>query len=87
MKLKRGQWIAVGIAAVLAVFLIYDPPFEAAAANPASSQVVYAPVNQPPLIGNVPSKIDLPLLLLELGFVAFISGAIFYAAGNQPKKR
>jgi hypothetical protein len=87
MKLRFGQLIALAIAVVFAAFLIYDAPFEAANGNAASSQVVFAPVNQPPTIGNAPAKLDFPLLMLELCFVAFVGGAIFYAAGNQSKRR
>ena len=83
MKLSLGQIIALAIALVFATLLIYDAPFEAAAADTASSQVVYAPVNDPPVIGTARGRIDYPLLLLELGFVAFVGGAIFLATGQK----
>jgi hypothetical protein len=83
MKLKLGQTIALAIALVFSAFLIYEAPFEAAAAESASSQVVYAPVNDPPVIGNARGKLDYPLLLLELGFVAFVGGAIFLAPSQK----
>jgi hypothetical protein len=63
--------------------LIYESPFEAVAADSASAQVVYAPVNDPPVIGNERGRIDYPLLMLELGFVAFVGGAIFLASGRK----
>ena len=83
MKLKLGQKIALAFALLFASVLIYEAPFEASAANPASSQVVYAPINEPPVIGDAPAKLDFPLLLLELGLVVFVGGAIFFASGSQ----
>ena len=83
MKLKLGQLIALAIAVVFSAFLIYEAPFQAAAAESAASQVVYAPVNDPPVIGTARGKLDYPLLLLELGFVAFVAGAIFIATSQK----
>ncbi len=83
MKLKLGQLIALAIAVVFAALLIYDAPFQAAAADATSSQVVFAPVYDPPVIGNARGKLDYPLLLLELGFVAFVAGAIFIATSQK----
>ena len=83
MKLKLGQIIALAIALVFSAFLIYEAPFQAAAAEAATSQVVYAPVNDPPVIGNARGKLDYPLLLLELGFVVFVGGAIFLASSQK----
>ena len=84
MKLKLGQILVIAIALVFAVALfIFDAPFEAAAADSASSQVVFAPVYDPPLIGTSSGRIDYPLLLLELAFVIFLGGAIFLAAGQN----
>lgn len=83
MKLKLGQTIALAIAVVFSAFLIYEAPFQAAAAASASSQVVYAPVNDPPVIGDARGKLDYPLLLLELGFVVFVAGAIFIATSQK----
>jgi hypothetical protein len=83
MKRKLGQMVTLAIALVFAVTLIYDAPFEAAAAESASSQVVFAPVYDPPVIGDTRGKLDYPLLLLELGFVVFVGGAIFLAASQK----
>ena len=83
MKLKLGQVVALAIAVVFAALLIFEAPFEAAAADTPSSQVVYAPVYDPPVIGNARGKVDLPILLLELGFVAFVAGAIFVATSQK----
>lgn len=83
MKLKVGHIVTLAIALVLAVMLIYDAPFKAAAAESASSQVVFAPVNDPPVIGNARGKLDFPLLLLELGFVVFVGGGIFFAVSQK----
>ena len=83
MKLKFGQIVTLAIAVVFAVMLIYDAPFKAAAAESATSQVVYAPVYDPPVIGNTRGKLDYPLLLLELGFVVFVGGAIFLAVSQK----
>ena len=83
MKLKFGQIVTLAIAVVFAVMLIYDAPFKAAAAESASSQVVYAPVYDPPVIGSTRGKLDYPLLLLELGFVVFVGGAIFLAVSQK----
>ena len=82
MKLKLGQLLALAIAVIFAALLIYDAPFEAAA-DSTSSQVVYAPVYDPPVIGNARGKLDYPLLLLELGFVVFVAGAIFVATSQK----
>ncbi len=83
MKLKLGQMLSVAIALVFAALLVFEAPFEAAAADSASVQVVYAPVYDPPVIGNAPGRIDYPLLLIELGFVAFVGGAIFLASSRK----
>ena len=83
MKLKLGHILTLAIALVFAVMLIYDAPFKAAAAESASSQVVFAPVYDPPQIGNARGKLDYPLLLLELGFVVFVGGAIFLAVSQR----
>jgi len=83
MKFKLGQILALAIALVFSAFLIYEAPFQAAAAESASSQVVFAPVNDPPVIGTARGKLDYPLLLLELGFVVFVGGAIFLASGRK----
>ena len=73
MRWTTGRIIAVAIAVVVALLLIYDAPFEAAtAAALAASQVVFAPITSSPIINGVPAKLDLPLLLLELFFVAFV---------------
>jgi len=87
MKLKLAQKIALAIAVLFAGVLVYDAPFHAAAASAASSQVVYAPINEPPVIANEPAKLDYSLLALELFFVAFVGGAICFAAGQYRTKR
>jgi hypothetical protein len=88
MKFVSGRMLSAAIAAVIAAILIYNAPFEAAAATPtASSQVVYAPLFSPPVISGAPAKLDLPLLLLELGFVVFLGSALFFAAGQHKNKR
>ena len=88
MKFVSGRMLSAAIAAVIAAILIYNAPFEAAAATPtASSQVVYAPIIHPPVISGAPAEVDLSLLFLELGFVAFLGSAIFFAAGRHKNKR
>ena len=88
MKFISGRVLCAAIASVIAAILIYNAPFEAAASVPtASSRVVYAPINQPPVISETPAEVDLSLLLLELGFVAFLGSAIFFAAGRHKNKR
>ena len=83
MKLKLGHILTLAIALLLAAILIYDAPFKVVAAESASSQVVFAPVYDPPVIGNARGKLDYPLLLLELGFVVFVGGAIFLAVSQR----
>ena len=86
MKLALGQLLSLTIALGFAALLIFDAPFIATAAEAASaSQVVYAPIFEPPVIGSAAGRIDFPLLFLELAFVAFIGGAIFYANGQKKK--
>jgi hypothetical protein len=84
MKLTVGQMITIAIALGFAALLIFDAPF-IATADAASAQVVYAPLYDPPVIGTAPGRIDLPLLLLELAFVAFVGGALFFASGQKKK--
>jgi hypothetical protein len=86
MKLTTGQLISLVIALGFAALLIYDAPFEPAAANPATSQVVYASVFEPPVIAGEPGRVDWPLLLLELGFVAFIGGGLFFITGQNKQR-
>lgn len=83
MKLKFAQKLVLAIAILFASVLIYEAPFEASAANAASSQVVFAPINEPPVIANQPAKLDVPLLLLELALVAFVGGAIFFGVTTR----
>jgi hypothetical protein len=83
MKLTVGQIISLVIAMIAAALLTFEVPFEAAASGASAAQVVYAPLFTPPDIGGAAGKIDLPLLLLELLFVAFIGGAIFLASGRK----
>lgn len=86
MKLTIGQIVAVAFSLVFAVVLIYYPPFEAATvASSTSSQVVYAPIVTPPVIGAANGRLDVSLLLIELAFVAFIGVAIFLAASQARK--
>ena len=88
MKFTSGQILSMVIALACAALLIYDAPFEAAAAAgvaAASSQVVYAPLFEPPVINGLAGRIDFPLLLLELAFVVFVGGIIFFAAGQKKK--
>lgn len=86
MKFTSGQFLSIAIAIGLAVLLIYDAPFQAATAIAASaSQVVFAPIFDPPLINGAAGRVDLPLLLLELAFVVFVGGMIFFATGQQKK--
>ena len=87
MKFTFGQLISLALALVFAALLIYEVPFQAAAAATAdaSAQVVYAPVFEPPVIGSTAGKIDIPLLMLELAFVAFVGGAIFFATSRKKK--
>ena len=82
MKLTIGQVISLVIALTCAALLIFEAPFEAAASTVAA-QVVYAPLFAPPEIAGAAGKIDFPLLLVELLFVAFIGGAIFLASGQK----
>jgi hypothetical protein len=84
MKLSVGQLVSLVLALGFAALLIYDAPF-IGTADAASSQVVYAPVYNPPLFGTTPGHIDVLLLLLELAFVAFVGGAIFFATSQQKK--
>ena len=57
MKWTLGQIVCVALAVLLAGVLIYHAPFEAAAAVAASaSQVVYAPIFDPPVIGGVAGR-------------------------------
>ena len=88
MKLKLGQLLSLVIAlAVTACSDLFDAPFIASTAEAApSAQVVYAPIYDPPVIGTAAGRIDLPLLLLELLFVAFVGGAIFFAASQKKKE-
>lgn len=83
MKLTTGQIISLVIALAAAALLICEAPYEAASASAGASQVVYAWLFTPPDIGGAAGKIDLPLLLAELAFVAFIGGAIFLASGQK----
>ncbi len=86
MKWSAGQLIAAIVAVALAALLIVEPPFEATAAGVASaSQVVYGFLFDPPTIGGEAGRVDLPLLLLELAFVAFVGGAIFIATSQHKK--
>ena len=87
MKMKFGQQLALVAALLFASMLVYEAPFEASATNPSSSQVVYAPITEPPMIGNEKGKLDLPLLLLELGLVALVGGAIVFASGQYRRDR
>ena len=89
MKWTLGQIVCVALAVLLAGVLIYHAPFEAAAAVAASaSQVVYAPIFDPPVIGVVAGRLDVPVLLIELAFVVFVGGAIFFAASqNKTNKK
>lgn len=87
MKLTSGQILALVVTLVFAAFYIYDVPFmSATAVAAASSQVVYAPIFDPPMINGVAGTVDFPLLALELLFVAFVGGAIFFAASQKAKK-
>ncbi len=85
MKLKFGQKLVLAIAVLFASVLVYEAPFEAKAANAASSQVVYAPINQPPVIADEPGRLDYPMLALELAVVAFMACAIFFAVGSKSR--
>jgi hypothetical protein len=85
MKLTTGQLISLVFVLGFAALLIYEAPFEAAAANAATSQVVYASVFEPPLIAGEPGRVDWPLLLLELGFVSFVGGALFFISGQNKR--
>ena len=88
MKFISGRTLIAAIALLIAAVLIYNAPFEASAQVPAASaQVVYAPIFSPPVISGAAGRIDLPLLLLELVFVAFLGGAIFMAAEQYNNKR
>ena len=87
MKLTLGQLIPVALAVVLTAFLIYDAPFEAANVAASASQVVYAPISQPPVIAGAAAKLDVSLLLMELGFVAFVAAAIFFAATQKKRNQ
>lgn len=86
MSMKLGQKLALASGLLFASVLVYEAPFEAGAAN-SQSQVVYAPINEPPTIGNERGRIDLPLLLLELGMVAFVGGGIFFASSQYRSRR
>ena len=87
MKFISGRALSVALALAIAAILIYNAPFEAAAAVPTpSSQVVYAPIFNPPVISGAMAKLDLKLLLLELGFVVFLGGAIFFAGQHKNKR-
>jgi hypothetical protein len=84
MKLNLGQLITLFFALAVTACLIFDAPFIASTAEAApSAQVVYASIFDPPLIGSAAGRIDLPLLLLELLFVVFVGGAIFFAASQK----
>jgi hypothetical protein len=84
MKLTSAQVIALVIAAACAVLLVIDAPFQAAASEAAAnSQIVFGTLFDPPVIGGTAGRLDLPLLLLELVFVAFLGGAIFFAASDK----
>ena len=88
MNFISGRALSAALALAIAAILIYNAPFEASASAPTpSSQVVYAPIFSPPVISGTPGKVDIPLLLLELGFVAFLGSAIFFAAGRHKNKR
>jgi hypothetical protein len=88
MKLSTGQLVSAVIALAIAVVLIIDPPFVAAATGAATaSQVVYGSLFDPPIIADATGKLDLPLLLLELAFVVFIGGALFLVASQENKDR
>ena len=84
MKMKLGQKLTLAAGLMFASVLVYEAPFEANAAN-SQSQVVFAPINEPPVIGNEPARIDFPLLLLELGMVAFVGGETYYIANSQKR--
>mgnify|MGYP003340824694 FL=1 len=86
MKMKLGQKLTLAAGLMFASVLVYEAPFEANAAN-SQSQVVFAPINEPPVIGNEPARIDFPLLLLELGMVAFVGGGIYFASGQYRSRR
>jgi len=52
------------------------------------AEVVYAPIFDPPVIGGVAGRLDVPVLLIELAFVVFVGGAIFFAASqNRTNKK
>ena len=88
MRWTTGRIVALAAAVVVALLLIYDAPFEAAsAAAAAASQVVFAPITSPPVINGAPAKLDLPILLLELVFVAFVAGWIFFATNRDNRGR
>ena len=88
MNFISGRALSAALALAIAAILIYNAPFEASASAPTpSSQVVYAPIFSPPVISGAPAEVDLSLLLLELGFVAFLGSAIFFAAGRHKNKR
>ena len=60
MKMKLGQKLTLAAGLMFASVLVYEAPFEANAAN-SQSQVVFAPINEPPVIGNEPARIDFEL--------------------------
>jgi hypothetical protein len=85
MKLTLGEILTIAIALGFAAVLVFYAPFESAAADAGPTQVVYASLLDPPVIGNAAGKVDFPLLFLELAFVLFVGGAIFIAASQKQK--